>query len=128
MGEELGAEDSDLGISRIKIQGIIDHARIFDAREANSNRDSGSNATDDGVAKILEDIGQDSVRRELVQLIHDMDVDEQASLVALARIGRGTYSAREREETVNEARRHTTIIRLNISWRCRSWETISKTD
>lgn len=34
---------------------------------------------------------QDSVGRELVQLIRDMDIDEQASLVALAWVGRGTY-------------------------------------
>ncbi|MDE2476765.1 MAG: DUF3775 domain-containing protein [Alphaproteobacteria bacterium] len=34
---------------------------------------------------------QDSVGCELVQLIRDMDIDEQASLVALAWVGRGTY-------------------------------------
>ncbi len=101
--EEIAAEDSELGISRTKIEGIIAHARIFDARESNSDPDSGSNPSDDGVAGILLDSGQDSVRRELVQLIRDMDVDEQASLVALAWIGRGTYSARDWDEAVAEA-------------------------
>jgi hypothetical protein len=103
--EEIGTEDADLGISRVKIDGIIAHARIFDAREANSDPNSGSNPSDDGVAGILEDTGSDSVRRELVQLIRDMDVDEQVSLVALAWIGRGTYSAREWDDAVMEARR-----------------------
>lgn len=105
VGEEIGAEDSYLEVSRAKIEGIIDHARIFDAREASSDPDSASNATDDGTAGILEDAGPDSVRRELVQLIRDMDVDEQVSLVALAWVGRGTYSAREWDEAITEARR-----------------------
>ena len=103
--EDIDAADEDLGISRTKIEGIIAHARIFDAREASSDPDSGSNPSDDGVTGILEDAGQDSVRRELVQLIRDMDVDEQVSLVALAWVGRGTYSAREWDDAITEARR-----------------------
>ena len=101
--EEFGAE-ADLGISREKLAGIIQHARMFDAREASSDPDPGSNATDDGMANVLEDRGRDSLRRELIQLIRDLNADEQAILVALSWTGRGTYSAAEWEQAVSQAR------------------------
>ena len=101
--EGTSTSDDALGISRAKVVGIIEHARIFDAREANNVRDA-SNATDDGMISILEDAGDDAVRRELMQLIRDMDVDEQSALVALAWIGRGTYSGREWSDALTEAR------------------------
>ncbi len=103
VGEETGAE-ADLGISREKLAGIIELARMYDAREENADPDSGSNATDDGMADVLEDRGRDSLRRELIQLIRDLNLDEQATLVALAWIGRGTYSAGEWDQALTRAR------------------------
>jgi Protein of unknown function (DUF3775) len=104
IGEESGAAEAELGISREKIAGIIDHARMFDAKEANSDPNSGSNPTDDGMADILEDKGRDNTRRELLQLIRDLNVDEQSALVALAWVGRGTYSGNEWDEAVSQAK------------------------
>src|SRR5579872_6879836 len=69
--------EADLGISRDKLIGIIEHARMFDVKEANTDSDSGSNPTDDGMIDVLEDKGTDTVGRELLQLIRDMNVDEQ---------------------------------------------------
>ena len=61
--EETRTGDDALGISRAKVAGIIEHARIFDAREANNVRDA-SNATDDGMISILEDAGDDTEARQ----------------------------------------------------------------
>ena len=104
VGDKTGAGDDDLGISRAKVAGIIDHARIFDARAAGNDPDPNATDADCDFASILQDTGHDVIRREIVRLIRDMDVDEQASLVALAWIGRGTYSAQEWNEAVSQAK------------------------
>ncbi len=102
--DKSGATDTELEISRKKLSGIIEHARMYDAKEADSDPRSGSNATDDGMTDVLEDKSHDAITGELRQLIRDMDLDEQVSLVALAWIGRGTYSAAEWDEAVLRAR------------------------
>lgn len=78
-----------------KVCHIIFKARQFDVKEEVSDPDSGSNAADDGMTDVLEDTDDDPVRSELVAYIRGMDIDEQLDLVALAWIGRGTYSAEE---------------------------------
>jgi len=45
--EETSTGDDILGISRAKVVGIIEHARIFDAREANNIRDASNNGRRD---------------------------------------------------------------------------------
>src|SRR5262249_28133844 len=80
-------------------------ARVFDAKEADSDPDSGSNPTDDGEADVLEDIPNDATAQELAGYIRGLDVDEQVDLVALAWVGRGTYSVSEWDDAIAEARR-----------------------
>ncbi len=80
---------SDLSISLEQLGFIILKAREYDVKEGNADPDSGSNPTDDGMADVLEDRGDDPVRAELVQFIHAMNEDERADLVALAWLGRG---------------------------------------
>jgi hypothetical protein len=87
-----------------KVCQIIFKARQFDVKEDVSDPDSGSNATDDGMTDVLEDTENDPVRSELVAFIRAMDIDEQLDLVALAWVGRGTYSANEWEEARSTAR------------------------
>jgi hypothetical protein len=87
-----------------KVCHIIFKARQFDVKEDVSDPDSGSNASDDGMTDVLEDTDNDPVRGELVAFIRNMNIDEQLDLVALAWIGRGTYSAEEWEEARATAR------------------------
>ena len=96
----------ELGINVDKVCHIIAKARQFDAKEGISDPDSGSNATDDGMADVLEDlpVGQDATRLELVEFIRALDEDEQINLVALAWIGRGTYEISEWQDALREAR------------------------
>ena len=94
-----------LTIDSEKVARIIAQARMFDAKEEVSDPDSGSNASDDGMVDILEDFAGDSTKDELMECIRGLDEDEQAELVALAWIGRGTYEGSEFEEALLEARR-----------------------
>jgi hypothetical protein len=55
---------------------------------------------------VLEDQPDgDATSQVLAEFIRDLDEDEQAELVALAWVGRGTYPAEDWEEAVAEARR-----------------------
>jgi hypothetical protein len=78
-----------LSISPEKVCLIALKARQFDAKDAATEPDPGSNASDDGMIAVLEDHEDDPVRTELVSFIHDLNVDEQVDLVALAWLGRG---------------------------------------
>ena len=93
-----------LGINPEKVCHVIVKARTFDAKEGVSDPDSGSNATDDNMADILEDLRGDATYRELVEYIRSLDEDEQINLVALAWLGRGTYDKAEWKEALAEAR------------------------
>jgi len=97
-------ESVELGIATDKVCYIIARARQFDAKEANSDPNSGSDAVDDSFSDILEDKPDDAVQRELLKFINGLDIDEQLTLVALAWLGRGTYDKSEWNEAMSTAR------------------------
>src|SRR5947208_12828609 len=80
---------TELAISTEKVGFLIDKARQFDMKEAVSDPDSGSNASDDDVIDVLQDNGQDPVFREITGFINALSEDERVDLVALMRLGRG---------------------------------------
>jgi hypothetical protein len=96
----------ELGINSDKVCHIIAKARAFDAKEEISDPDSGSNAADDGMTDVLEDLPDDAdaTRLELLEFIRALDEDEQLNLVALAWVGRGTYEISEWGEAMSVAR------------------------
>jgi hypothetical protein len=98
------SERPDLGINPEKVCHVIVKARAFDVKEAATDEDSGSNASDDGVTDVLEDLPDDPTYRELTSFIRALDEDEQVWLVALAWIGRGTFDARDWMEALRQAR------------------------
>jgi hypothetical protein len=93
-----------LGINPEKVCHVIAKARVFDAKEDVSDPDSGSNASDDGMTDVLEDLPDDATYQELMEFIRALDEDEQVNLVALAWVGRGTYDIGEWREALREAR------------------------
>ncbi len=103
---EIEPSSIELGINPDKVCHIIAKARVFDAKEGMSDPDSGSNASDDGMTDVLENLPDelDATRLELVEFIRALDEDEQINLVALAWVGRGTYDIGEWREAMNEAR------------------------
>lgn len=94
-----------LSINPDKVRHIAAEARVFDVKEADSDPDSGSNATDDNMADVLEDTADDATAQELAEYIRALDEDEQVELVALAWLGRGTYGVEEWQDAISEARR-----------------------
>lgn len=82
------SEDWNLSISPQKVCFLIMKARQFDAKDALTEPDPGSNPTDDMMVSVLEDQPDDPVETELASLIWALNEDEQIDLVALAWLGR----------------------------------------
>jgi hypothetical protein len=84
---------------------IIERAREFDAKVDVVEPNPGSNGGDDEMREILGDYPDDATADLLRQAINDLNDDERAELVALAWVGRGSFSAEEWSDAVAEARR-----------------------
>ena len=94
-----------LTISPEKVSYIILMARKFDAKDALTDPDEGSNAADDRMVSVLEDNPDDATEEELESFINDLSDDEQVDLVALAWLGRDNNSAEDWPGIHVEARR-----------------------
>jgi hypothetical protein len=104
VSEPLSPPQPSLDLPLDKVGFIIVKAREFDVKEEDSDPDEGSNPIDDGSADILEDQPDDPVREELLGAIRGLNEDERMRLIALAWLGRGTYSIEEWDEAVATAR------------------------
>ncbi len=93
----------ELNLASDKVAFIIEKAREFDVKEALSDPNSGSNPTDDGDADVLEDRPNDPTQQELFDAIRALNEDERNVLIALAWVGRGTYSLDEWQEALDTA-------------------------
>lgn len=95
----------DLEIALDKVCFVIVKAREFDAKDAATDVDSGSNASDDNMMDVLEDLPGDAVVDELVGFIDAMTDDERIDLVTLMWLGRDDSSVDEWEALRQEAQR-----------------------
>ena len=93
----------DLAISTESVAFLIVKAREFDAKEANSDPDSGSNAADDNMIDVLEDNGSDPAASEIVGFFKSLTEEEQIDLVALMRLGRGDGGIEDWDDLRHEA-------------------------
>jgi len=89
-----------LEISVDKVAHIIVKAREYEAKVGAWDADRDAGDSEEEPESILEDLGVDSTRAELTEFIAGLNDDEQANLVALFWVGRGTYSADEFDEAV----------------------------
>jgi hypothetical protein len=92
----------ELDISPEKVAWVIVRSREFGAKFASFDL---QDATEKHDGAILENEANDPTQRELASFIRALNRDEQANLVALAWIGRGTYSIDEWESALETARR-----------------------
>lgn len=90
-----------LEISPDKVGFIIVKARELAAKVA--AWDDGA-SSDHDADSILESFSDDATQEELKEFIRDLNEDEQASLVALAWIGRGSFAPEELDEALATAR------------------------
>ena len=95
---------ASLNLPLDKVSFIILKAREYDVKESDSDPDEGSNPIDTGETDILTGNGEDPVREELLGAIKSLNEDERMRLVALAWVGRGTYSKEEWREAIATAR------------------------
>lgn len=87
-------EEFDLGISLESIAAIVDAARAVQDTE-----ESGADAREDEEEEGLDDEDDENMDEDALRaFIAELNEDEQASLIALAWIGRGDYSGEEFEE------------------------------
>ena len=92
---------AELEISPTKVGYVIVKARECAAKVA--AWDDGA-STEHDADSILEAFSEDATLAELKGFIRDLNEDEQASLVALAWIGRGSYAPEELDEALKTAR------------------------
>src|SRR3954467_7905443 len=97
-------QEPALNLPLDKVSFIILKAREYDVKESDSDPDEGSNAIDDGQTDVLPDKQDAPVREELLAAIRSLNEDERIRLVALAWLGRGTYTKEEWREAVSTAR------------------------
>ena len=79
-------------INPAKVCFVIEKSREFLSEDL-AVAPEASDPADEGERGMLTDAAGGSIRRELVEFIKDLDVDEAAALVALAWIGRGDFGA-----------------------------------
>ncbi len=97
--------DPTLTVSSESVCFIIVKAREFDAQDVVTDPDSGSNATDDNQASVLEAHSDDLTQKELVAFINALSEEEQAELVALLWLGRGDGTLEDWDDLRDEAQR-----------------------
>jgi Protein of unknown function (DUF3775) len=92
----------ELQIAPEKIGWLILKARAFDAKVAPSIE--AEEASDDDETEFLDNRPDDSTVAEIVGFIRALNEDEEADLVALAWVGRGTFDIEDWEEARETAR------------------------
>jgi Protein of unknown function (DUF3775) len=90
-------------INPAKVCFIIEKSREYLGEDVGVEADD-SNPADDDERVMLTEAAGPSIRRELIEFIRDLDVDEAAAVVALAWIGRGDFEAEEWRTAVAEAK------------------------
>lgn len=94
----------DFGIAPEKVGHVIVKAREYGAKVGAWNDTTDEGDAEEDPAAILEDFAGDPTSEELAGFISALNDDEQAALVALAWVGRGTYEPEEFSEAMETAR------------------------
>jgi hypothetical protein len=93
-----------LEIAPEKVAHIVIKAREYDSKVATWDDSAKAGDAEEEPDSILVDFSNDPTRAELVTFINGLNDDEQAHLVALAWIGRGTFGPEDLDEAVETAR------------------------
>jgi len=94
----------ELEIAPEKVAHVIIKAREYAVKVSAWNASPEEGDADEDPQAILEDFTNDPTRAELAGFIETLNDDEQAHLVALAWVGRGTFEPEEFDEAVDTAR------------------------
>jgi len=89
-------DEVDLGISLESVALVVDHARALQGTEETEPEQASEDANSE--AALLQETPDDMTEERLRAFIAELNEDEQASLIALAWVGRGDYVAEEWDE------------------------------
>lgn len=89
-------DEVDLGVSLETVATVVDLARAFQGKEETDPEQATEDANSE--AALLQETPDDMTEDSLRQFIDELNEDEQASLIALAWVGRGDYVAEDWEE------------------------------
>ncbi len=98
-----------LEISPQKVAHVIVKSREFDAKVARWEEPREGAIEESDSDSILESRFSDATRSEVAEFISGLNEDEQAHLVALAWVGRGTFTADDFAEAVETAKAEKTV-------------------
>ena len=98
-----------LEISPEKVAHVIVKSREFDAKVARWDEPREGAIEESDSDSILESRYSDATRSEVSEFISGLNEDEQAHLVALAWVGRGTFTADDFPEAVETAKAEKTV-------------------
>jgi hypothetical protein len=98
------ADKPALDIAPEKVAHVIIKSREYNAKVGAWNASTEEGDADEDPNSILEDFASDPTLGEIAGFIDALNDDEQAHLVALAWIGRGTFEPEEFDEAVDTAR------------------------
>ena len=93
-----------IDIAPEKVAHVIIKAREYDVKVGAWDDSPEEGDAEEDPSSILEDFANDPTRAEIAAFIEGMNYDEQANLVALAWVGRGTFEKEEFAEAVETAR------------------------
>ena len=98
---------AELRISTGKVCDLIEMAREVAGKVPPTTGDNTTTGDDNELVTIEEPEGigedEDARRREIVEFIAGLNVEEQTDLLALILVGRGDYAAEEWDDAVAEA-------------------------
>jgi hypothetical protein len=89
-----------LEVAPEKVAHVIIKAREYDAKVGAWDDSANAGDAAEEPDSVLEDYASDPTRAELTGFINALNIDEQVHLVALAWVGRGTFTAEEFDEAV----------------------------
>ncbi len=93
-----------MDIAPEKVAHVIIKAREYGAKVGAWNDTTEEGDAEEDPSAILEDFTNDPTRAEIAGFIERLNYDEQANLVALVWVGRGTFEKEEFAEAVETAR------------------------
>lgn len=96
--------DEMLEISPSKVVHVIARSRGPEVKAEAFDAEAGFDFPDGGEEFFFEDHAGDVTREEFREFLGTLNGDEQASLIALAWIGRGTYAPGELDEAISAAK------------------------
>jgi len=94
----------ELGINPEKVCAFIEAAREVAGLEPSTAGDATTAGDDSPLTTLVEPMnGMDPRRREMIEFVAGLDVEEQANLLALTMLGRGDYDIAEWEDALAAA-------------------------